>query len=344
MMARSLGMALKASVAAVVLAASAMPTLAQDAKTLVFNATELGPMREALAKHLPAFEKANNVKVQIVAGLGAPTVTMARNKEVDVLITDPVYSLQMQKEGLLVPLDKKLIPSMGDLYPTALLDPYQAVLYYGSFGLCYLPEKTGPIASWSDLWRNDLKGKVSIRNYRIDSISLLVTMAKAAGGDEKKPDAGFKKMAELAPSISKYYSNWGDLSSMFRTEQVWVATCTNGRGHWFATDQKLPVKFVNPKPGGFALIGTLQVVKGRPNTDLAMKLVDFLLGVDTQTEMARIMSYGPSNSKVKLPSDLASRLPSSREEVESLILVDWDYINTNNQAWEERWNKEVAFR
>jgi putative spermidine/putrescine transport system substrate-binding protein len=151
-------------------------------------------------------------------------------------------------------------------------------------------------------------------------------------------------MSELARGIPKYYANWGDLSTMFRTGQVWAATCTNGRGHWLATDQNLPVKFVNPKPGGFALIGTLQVVKGRPNGELAMKLVNFLLSPEIGAQMARIMSYGPANAKTPLPPEIAARVPSTRAEVESLINVDWEFIDANNRAWEERWNKEVVFR
>lgn len=327
---------------AVLLSGTAGGAYAQT--TLIMNATELGPMKAVFEPHLPAFERANNVKVQIVAGLGAPTVTMARNKEVDVLITDPIYSFQMQKENLLVPLDKNLIPNMADLYQVAILDQYQASLFYGSFGLCYLPDRAGAIEKWEDLWRHDLKGRVSIRSYRIDSISLLVTMAKLAGGDERKPDAGFRKMAELAPSIAKYYANWGDLATMFRTGQVWAATCTNGRAHWLANEQNIPVKYVNPKPGGFALIGTLQVIAGRPNRDLAMKLVNFLLSPEVGADMARIMNYGSGNSKVKLSPELAARVPNSREEIESLINIDWAYVDANNRAWEERWNKEVAFR
>ncbi|MBL0930903.1 MAG: extracellular solute-binding protein [Alphaproteobacteria bacterium] len=312
--------------------------------TITMNATELGPMKAVFEPHLPKFERENNVRVNIVAGLGAPTVTMARNKEVDVLITDPVYSYQMQKEKLLVPLDKSKIPNMADLYPVAAMDPYQVGLFYGSFGVCYLPGRTGPIENWSDLWRNDLKGRVSIRSYRVDSISLLVTMAKLNGGDERKPDAGFKKMAELAPSVAKYYENWGDLSTLFRTGQVWASTCTNGRANWLATDQNLPVKFVNPKPGGFALIGTLQVVAGRPNTELSMKLVNFLLSPEIAANLAKIMNYGTANSKAVLEPEIAARVPHGKDAIESLINVDWEYIDANNRAWEERWSKEVAFR
>ena len=335
---RDIRTAVLAFLAAAPLAGAAAQT------TLTMNATELGPMRTVFAPNIPAFEREHNVRVNIVAGLGAPTVAMARNKEVDVLITDPVYSYQMQKENLLVPLDRSKIPAMEDLYPVALMDAHQVGLFYGSFGICHLPARTGPMEAWSDLWRPDLKGRVSVRSFRVDSISLLVTMAKQAGGSEHNPDAGFRKMAELAPSIAKYFENWGELSTLFRTGQVWAATCTNGRANWLATDQNLPVRFVSPKPGAFALIGTLQVVAGRPNTDLAMRLVNFLLSAEVAADMARIMNYGSANAKLQLAPEIAARVPYGRSEIEGLINIDWAYVDANSRAWEERWNKEVAFR
>ncbi|MGQ0663137.1 MAG: extracellular solute-binding protein [Pseudomonadota bacterium] len=335
---------LTAFAAAALIALGTGPAQAQQVPTLVMTVTEGGPMRDVFARHVPRFEAEQKVKVNFVTALGAPTLTLARNKEVDVLITDPIYSLQMEDEKRLVELKEQEIPNLAQLYKASRLSPYQYVLYYGSYGIAYRPDKIAKIEEWSDLWKPELKGKVSVRSFRPDSISLLVTMAKLAGGGERSPDAGFKKMAELAKDMPKFYSNWPELVASFRSGEVWAATITNGRADWMNRTQGLMLHFVNPKPGGFALVGALVLVDGRPHQDLAKKLYNFLMSAEVQKEMAETLGYGPSNTTVKLSPEVAAKVPSTRQEVESLILIDWRYVNSVNSQWEERWNKEVAFK
>jgi putative spermidine/putrescine transport system substrate-binding protein len=75
-----------------------------------------------------------------------------------------------------------------------------------------------------------------------------------------------------------------------------------------------------------------------------MRLVNFLLSAEVAADMARIMNYGSANAKLQLVPEIAARVPYGRTEIEGLINIDWAYVDANSRAWEERWNKEVAFR
>lgn len=322
-------------------ALAASPAHSAEVPKLVMTVTEAGPMQKVFEKHIARFEKEHDVKVTFVPALGAPTLTLARNKEVDVLITDPVYAFQAEDEKLFVELKESEIPNLARLYKAARLTPYAAGLYYGSYGIVYRPDKV-KIEAWSDLWKPELKGRVSVRSFRPDSISLLVLMAQQAGGNERNPDAGFKKMAELSKGVPKFYSNFTELATSLKSGELWAATSTNGRAQWMRTTQGAPVEFVNPKPGGFALVGTIHVIAGRKHTELAKKLLNYALSPEVQKELAETLEYGPSNRDTKLSEEIAKRVPSTEKEIERLILVDWSYINSVFSQWEERWQKEVA--
>ena len=97
-----------------------------------------------------------------------------------------------------------------------------------------------------------------------------------------------------------------------------------------------------PKEGGWAVINTLNVTKGSKNKELAEQFINFMLDENTQKQIAETIFDGPVNVNTKLDPDLAETLTYGKEKIESLIVFDWDYINSVMDEWVERWNKEIT--
>lgn len=317
-------------------------TASSQEKTLVVTSYG-GKYEQVLKMDTPIFEKKYNVKVTYVPASGEDTLIRSRNREVDVIHADPIYGFRGEAEGLFAELDEKSIPNLKDIYGIAKIGKTQVATNFGVYGIAYNPKfvKTVP-TSWNDLWKPEYKGKVTMRSFRPESMSLLVLMAKLNKGNEQNIDPGYKKMSELAPNMNAWYKEHAEALSMLKQEQVWLAVWTNGRAAW-AKQEGANVEFVVPKEGGFALVSTVHVVKARPNVDLAKKYVDFLCSEAPQVTMAKELQYGPTNKKAKVDAALvkATGMPYGEKEVSQLWMPDWKYMITVWDKWSERWQKEV---
>lgn len=300
-----------------------------------------GAYDEAMAQSVKDFEKANDVKVTIVAGSGANNMARVRNKEIDVIVSDPVFALRMEAEGAFAPLDPKLVPNLASLYPKAIYSPAVVAANFGAYVLAYNPGEVKPPQSWYDLADPQYKGRVALRGFRPENIELITLFAKLAGGDERHPDAGFAELAKIAGNIDVWINAHADHLELYRNDQISMSVWTDGRIAWAHDAEGVNVKGAIPKEGFFPLASTLSVVAGRPNTDLAEKLANHLLGAQAGLIMAQKLSYFPTNKQAVLPPDVQAKMMLTPQNVDSLQSADWKYIVTVYDAWQSRWEREI---
>ena len=72
----------------------------------------------------------------------------------------------------------------------------------------------------------------------------------------------------------------------------------------------------------------------------ARTLADQRLGVEIQAIHAKGAGAGPVNKKTVLTAELQKGLPYG-DAVGKLLTVDWDTINANRTAWNNRWTREI---
>ncbi|WP_412065960.1 ABC transporter substrate-binding protein [Rhizobium sp. SYY.PMSO] len=301
-----------------------------------------GAYDEAMADSIKSFEKDNDVKVTIVAGSGANNIPRVRNKEIDVIISDPVFALRMEAEKAFVPLDPALVPNLKLLYPKAIYSDSVVAANFGAYVLAYNPaEVKTPPQSWHDLARPEYQGRVALRGFRPENIDLITLFAKEAGGSERNPDAGFAEMAKIAKNVDVWVDSHANHLELYRNDQISMSMWTDGRIAWARDSEKVQVQGVIPKEGFFALSSTVSVVAGRPNTELAEKLANVLLSPEAGVIMAQKLGYFPTNKGARLPADVQAKMMITPENVNSLQSADWKYIVSVYDQWQQRWEREI---
>jgi putative spermidine/putrescine transport system substrate-binding protein len=212
---------------------------------------------------------------------------------------------------------------------------------YGQYGIAYEPTAVNPApTSWYDMLDSKYKNRVSTANFDDANVELLVLFARLNGGGIDNIDPGFKKMVELSKNVSVFYSAHPQLLDLFRSGDVVMARWLRGRVDW-AAKQGVNLRFAVPKEGAVGLVSTVHVVKGRPNTVLAMKFVNYLLSKECQSQLATDLGYTPARADLD-PKTLPADVPYGAQAVNSLLISDWKKITPQLDSWKERWNKEVA--
>jgi len=325
---------------------AAAPVLAQTKLTV---AAYGGSYEEMMRKEIiPAFEKKTGAKVEYVAGNSTDNIARMQaqraNQEIDVAIVDDGPMYQTVALGLCG--DLKGV-NFADLYPVADMKTGKSVTVgVVATGLMYnrkyfADNKLPAPTSWNDLKDAKFKGKVVMpplnNTYGLQTV---IMYARLNGGGEKNIDPGFKVMKdEVGPNVLAYEPQPGKMTELFQSGQVVIGVWGSGRVKAFQ-DTGFPAEFVYPKEGAMAL-GISACPVAKPNASpLAHEFIAFLLQPDTQVILAKGSGAGPVNRKAVLPPELQKGLPYG-DAVAKLLTTDWDTVNANRAAWNNRWTREI---
>ncbi|MGI6245390.1 MAG: ABC transporter substrate-binding protein [Pseudochelatococcus sp.] len=314
-------------------------TLAQQGELILSGFG--GAYDEAMAASVKSFEQENGVKITIVAGSGANNIARVRNKEVDVIVSDPVFALRMEAEKAFVPLDPGLVPNLKNLYPNAIYSDAVVAANFGAYVVAYNPAEVKAPESWYDLAKPEYKGRIALRGFRPENIDLITLFAKRAGGSERDPDAGFAEVAKIARNIDVWVDSHAHHLELYRNDQISMSMWTDGRIAWASDTEGVKIQGTIPKEGFFPLASTLSVVAGRPNAELAQKLVNHLLSPESGLNMAARLGYFPTNREVRLPAEVQAKIMITPDNVKDLQSADWKYIVSVYDQWQQRWEREI---
>lgn len=297
------------------------------------------------------FEKKYDCEIVYEFGNNADRLAKLRmfknSPRVDVVQMTDYFTETMAQEGLLAKLDyaHKLTnyKHLYDFAQTPTGPSYGPAYTVSRFGLVYRADKVKkPLTSFHDLWRPDLAGHIALPELSTTQGPMFLAMvAKASGVSLKDADTIFAKLKTLKPAVVKFYSKSSELINMFERGEVWVAPAQQ-----LVMDGLLKAvpsaTWVDPKEGSVAVVNTINVVAGSKHTDLALKYIDFMLSQQTQYENAVKVNDSPVNRLVKIPAAEAKTLTVGEKMIDSLITLDWHYVNSQLPKWLDRWNREIA--
>ncbi|WP_338829464.1 ABC transporter substrate-binding protein [Bradyrhizobium sp. 27S5] len=297
---------------------------------------------------IPAFEQANGVKVQYVAGNSTDTLAKLQaqkgNQQIDVAIVDDGPMYQAIQLGFCGKLDGL---SNVDLYDTARFKDDRAVaIGIVATGLMYntkvFAEKGwAPPTSWNDLkdpkYRQQLVIPPINNTYGLEALLML---ARMNGGSEANVDAGFKIFKnDINPNVLAYEPSPGKMTELFQSGQAVLAVWGTGRVQSFASTG-FPVDFVYPKEGAATLLTTACPI-AKPNASpLAGAFIKMLLDPKIQLVLLKEYGYGPVLKSLVIPEGLGKMAPIG-ERAAKLYNPDWTAINEKREDWTKRWNREV---
>jgi putative spermidine/putrescine transport system substrate-binding protein len=332
-----------------VAALAALAAAAASAQQKLTIAAYGGSYEEMMRKEImPAFEKKTGAKLDYVAGNSTDNIARLQaqrgNQEIDVAILDDGPMYQAVALGLCGELKSV---NFAELYPVADMKTGKSVtIGVVATGLMYNKQyfadhKWPAPTSWSDLkdpkYRNKLVIPPLNNSY---GLFTLIELARLNGGGEKNIDPGFKVMKDgVAPNVLAFEPQPGKMTELFQSGQAVLAVWGSGRVKAFQ-DTGFPAEFVYPKEGAIAL-GISACSTAKPNASpLAPQFVQFLLQPDIQVLLAKGSGAGPVNRATRLPAELQKGLPYG-DAVGKLITVDWDTVNANRTAWNNRWTREI---
>jgi putative spermidine/putrescine transport system substrate-binding protein len=318
------------------------------AETLVIYGW-VGPNEAGFRKEFfPAFEKKYGAKIEYLSAssfLNYGKLKAERNNpQADLALFDDMILDQARKEDLLQPLDTSIVQNLGDIAPDARFKDDMGVgvgynvvsMYYNT--KIFKEKGLAPVASWNDLLRPDLKGRVVIRNITSSyGLYALLMLARSNGGSDANPEPGFIKMKEMASNVISFPTSHGPLAQMTLQGDAWVGV--TGLSPEFV-DKKAPIKFFILKKA-IAMVEAVGVVKGRRTPNLRSTIAE-LISPEGQRMMAVSQSWVPTNKKTQIDDSIKARIPLDFDNPMDLKVVDFDAVTSNREKWNERFAKDIA--
>ncbi|MGI6038299.1 MAG: ABC transporter substrate-binding protein [Limnochordia bacterium] len=281
-----------------------------------------------------------HVKVELAPYVGVTQLVAQRNQPtIDVVQLDDFDVIDAAQKGLLSPLGKGNISCWDDLYEQAFLEVdghvYGLTNVFGAWGIAYNTKHVEKPTSWQAFWDPALRGRIAMMDAWIPDI-LMASLA--FGGDEKNMEPAWDALREISPRVKQFYSSFSAPQALLESEEVWMASWFDGRTHTLKADGN-PIDFALPEEGGILIRGGIGVVAGSKNGELAEKFIDYSLRLEAQRAMSENFYYGPTNSTVELPAELAETVVYGSEDLAELLVPDWPYILSQRSSWLDRWNR-----
>jgi len=327
----------------VALGLMAAPALAQEKKTLTISMWGFnGDKLEAFL--LKPFKDKHNVDIVLETGNAADRLNKVKIRKggVDLIYLSDVFSEVGYQDKLFEKIDTSKLTNLGSLYPIARApqgEGFGPAYTIGRYGIVYDSAKVKPISSWADLWREDLKRKISIPGFNTTAGPLVVLIA----GERKKldayaaPDKTFESLAELKPNLVKTYNTGSELINLFSTGEVAVAPLQD-----FAFPQlkaAVPTAvWADLSDGAFATFNTVNIVVGTKNRELAEAFINHHLSAEAQKALALAGTDAPANQKVELTPEQAAPWTYGEATIKALRRIDYTKVNAAKPDWQDRWN------
>jgi spermidine/putrescine transport system substrate-binding protein len=234
-------------------------------------------------------------------------------KGYDLIVPSTDFVSRMRKEGLLLPLDKKLLGNLGNLNPKILdqsFDPgnsYSIPYMWGSTAIAV--NTSDPVAaavtSLADLWKPELKGKLLLPN---DQRSVLGLGLKRLGYSWNETDpAHIQKACELLKPLManvRVFDSDSPKQPLLNNE-VQVAVLYSGEAY-IAAHENPKIRHIYP-PEGFGLwLDSLCIPKGAKNVANAHAFINFILQPIVGAAISTELGYSSPNLKAMelLPADV----------------------------------------
>jgi putative spermidine/putrescine transport system substrate-binding protein len=277
-------------------------------------------------------------------------IVMRDKPTVTLVSWDQPIGVQECRSGLCAPIDVKQTPNIINLYPWAIdkVDGNIEVLSTGALavGVIYNSEafkNLKPPTSWTDLWRPEVNGRISITAPESTwGLAFLVMLAKMGGGGEDNIDPGFARLKTLLPHVQTIHTWSSDLAKLMQLGQVWEATTGSNAASAMRTEG-FPAAWIAPREGAPMVNGGISIVANAPYQDAAHTFLNLYFSPEFQAMRARHTGLLPTNIRAwTLLSDSERRaLPMGPNDLYTLQQLDWGAINKNRVAWIERWHREI---
>jgi putative spermidine/putrescine transport system substrate-binding protein len=237
-----------------------------------------------------------------------------------------------------LPIDYSKLKNAGNLL-APMKYPYGIGQIYSGKVAVYNPKliTTAP-ASYTDVFNPAQGNKLGIIDIQYQYT--LVCAALAAGGKVNDLEPGKKLLLECKKAGMRIYPTNEAFAQGLKAEEFGIGVMWKARVvQW--QNAGIPVTSIAPVEGALAYISGFVIPKNAPNKDGAYAYLDAMLEKSAQEAFAVDMGYNPTVSNATVAPDLNKRIGFTPEEIKKLVDLDYDYMNKNDIALKEWWDKEL---
>lgn len=332
----------KLAASVIALSASAGGAMAQETFTISwwgFNGDKLQ------ANIVEPFQEICNCEVVFETGNNADRLgklTARGGEGVDVIYLTDSFSQIGIESGMFQPIDRSKIPNLDTLYDIAQAPQgdYGPAYTVGRVGVVYDSADVDPITTWSDLWREDLAGAVSLPGITTTAGPMVVVQAGEQAGVDAydNPDDAFAAVEQLEPNVVKNYNTGSEMVNLLSTDEVDVSIAQDFT--LASLQEAVPtIVWAELEDGDIATLNTVNIPVGADNVDLAHRFIDFILSKEVQQINAEQGVDAPVNTEVELTEEQAARWTYGQDEIASLNRMDYERMNAAKSDWIDRWNE-----
>jgi putative spermidine/putrescine transport system substrate-binding protein len=245
---------------------------------------------------------------------------------------------QMQDAGVVAQIDYSKLKNAGNLLPTMKYPYGVGHIYSGKVGV-YNPKliTTAPI-SYKDVFNPAHGNKLGIIDIQYQYT--LVCASLAAGGKVGDIEPGKKLLLECKKAGMRIYPTNEAFAQGLKAEEIGTGVMWKARVvQW--QNAGIPVNAIAPSEGTLAYISGFVVPKNAPDKDGAYAYLDAMLDKSAQEAFAVDMGYNPTVTNAEVAPDLNKRIGFTPDEVKKLVDLDYNYMNNNDIAFKEWWDKEL---
>ena len=331
----------------IVAAVAAVASFASQAQTQITVVNFGGANGNAQKKaYFEPFEKATGNKIVGVEynGEQAKIKAMVEAKKVtwDVVEVESPDVTRGCDEGLFEKLDYSKIGNKADFSPAAVHEcgigtfVWSTVMAYNADKV-----KTAPV-TWGDFWdTKKIPGKRGMRKGARYNLEFALMADGVAVQDVYKvlaPKEGaeraFKKLTELKPNI-QWWEAGAQPPQFLVAGDVALTTVYNGRIDAAQREGKnLQITWT----GGIYDLDFWVMPKGGANREASLKFIALASSADAQSAYAKLISYGPTNTKAlaKLDAKTLGLLPTSAANAKSALQFNVNFWADQGEALEKR--------
>ncbi|TAM04164.1 MAG: 2-aminoethylphosphonate ABC transporter substrate-binding protein [Paraburkholderia sp.] len=294
---------------------------------------------------LPAFEKKEGVKVNIVTAGSGEVVNRANvekdSPKADVIVTLPPFIQQAAQNGLLQPyqsVNYKNVPTIAKAP-----DGAWATFVNNYFSFAINPEVVkNPPKTFADLLHPDYSGKVAYSNPATagDGMAVIILTTSLMGEDK-----AFDYLKKLEQSARFHTKGTGYLDVLLSRNEIAVANGDLQMDLDDAANGGLSLKPIflaadaSGHPTTFQLPYAIGLIKSGPNQAEGKKLIDYLMSTEVQSKVPDIFGI-PGRTDVALAGKNGEAVKQAIAGVK-LVSVDWNHVMAKKADWTTRWKNEV---
>lgn len=269
--------------------------------------------------------------------------TQKDNPQIDLAIMDISIADTGNQEGLFQPIDTSIVTNHADLYDNAkVADNYGPAVTFDNLVLIYNTENMEAPTSWNALWDEAHADKVIIpAPPDIQGLALTVITNNMEGGDyQESIEPAINRLAEVGPNVMTFDPQ-PDQYTIVTAGDADIAVGWNARAQIYADQSEGRMGVVLPEEGSVFQINTINLVNNSENAEAAQVFMNCALSPEMQQLFTERMYYAPVNSKTQLSEEVLDRTAASEEVIDKMIDVDWTYIVTVRDDWQDQWRRNV---